>query len=458
MVEPTGPDARALPAFPPDFTWGVATASYQIEGGVHEGGRGCSVWDMFSHTAGKVHAGETGDVACDSYHRWADDVRLLSALGVDAYRFSIAWPRIQPDGCGPSNDVGIDYYDRLVDALLAAGVEPVPTLFHWDTPQALEDDGGWLNRDTAHRFAEFAATMATALGDRVQRWITVNEPFVVMSFGYALGVHAPGRILLGDAFPAGHHQLLGHRLALRAMRDVLPPTARIGITNNYGPVVAVSEDVEDVAAAELLDTLHNRAFTDPLLLGEYPERLVAYYGGAGLACVHDGDLTTIGAPIDFLGVNYYNPNRVGRPSPGNPLGFELAPPDPTYEVTGFGWPIVPSAFTGLLSTLRERYGTRLPPILVTENGASFDDVPDSAGRVDDMKRIDYLASHINAVHDAMAAGVDVQGYFVWSLMDNFEWAEGTSQRFGLARTDFDTLVRTPKASFDWFRGVATRDS
>jgi beta-glucosidase len=441
--------------FGDDFTWGVATASYQIEGGVDEGGRGVSVWDTFSHTPGKISTGETGDVACDSYHRWRDDVALLARLGADAYRFSIAWPRIQPTGRGAVNAEGLAYYDRLVDALLAAGVEPVPTLFHWDTPQALEDDGGWLVRETAYRFAEYADVVGRALGDRVHRWITVNEPFVHMSFGYALGLNAPGQMLLSAAFPAGHHLLLGHGLAVEALRGVVLD-AQVGITNNYGPVVPTSDDRRDVAAAAILDALHNHMFTDPVLFGAYPDLLNEYYANGGMDGIADGDLSTISTPIDFLGVNYYNPDRVGRPSPGNPLGFELAPPDPAYATTGFGWPIVPEAFRELLTGLHARYGERLPPILVTENGAAFDDMPDAGGRVDDPDRIDYLRSHIAAVHDAMAAGVDVRGYFVWTLLDNFEWSEGTSQRFGIVRTDFDTLERIPKASFDWYRSWIAR--
>ena len=427
--------ADALPSFPPSFLVGVSTASYQIEGAVREDGRGLSIWDTFSHTPGRTRDGDTGDVACDHYHRWPEDVGLLAELGVDAYRFSIAWPRIQPDGSGPANIKGLDFYDRLVDALLERGIAALPTLFHWDLPQALEDRGGWLDRDTAARFGEYAGLVAEHLGDRVRRWITLNEPVVHMAQGYAFGNHAPGRELLFGALPVAHHQLLGHGLAVRALRA--HGAAEVMITNNLTPVIG-----EDKAAGYAYDGFHNRLFTDPILRGSYPDFLAA-----GLAdCVRDGDLEVIATPIDALGVNYYNPTRVGAPGEESPVPFEVLPIE-GVPTTAFGWPVVPDGLYDLLTGLRDDYGDALPPIYITENGCSTDDV------VNDAFRIDYLDAHLRALHRAITDGVDVRGYFVWSLLDNFEWAEGYSQRFGLVRVDYDTQTRTPKDSFHWLRAA-----
>jgi beta-glucosidase len=448
-----------LPRFPAGFVWGAATASYQVEGGWDADGRGPSVWDTFSHSAGRVRGGDTGDVACDSYHRWAEDVALLAELGVDAYRFSVAWPRVVPTGrpADGVNDAGLDHYDRLVDGLLAAGVTPLPTLYHWDLPQALEDDGGWLARDTASRFADYAALVAERLGDRVRRWITLNEPFVQMAFGYALGVHAPGRTLLLDALPAGHHQLLGHGLAAAALRAAGPH--EVLLTNNCTPVTAAGPagadgapappDAADRAAAEAYDTLHNRLFADPVLLGRYPD-LSAFGVQDDPPWLADGDLAVIGVPPDGLGVNYYTPTQIARPGAGSPLPFtqlEVAAP----RRTAFGWPVVPDGLRRLLVGLVERYGAALPPVWVTENGCSVDDALGPDGRVHDDDRVDFLAGHLHALHEALESGVDVRGWFVWSLLDNFEWAEGYSQRFGLVHVDFQTGRRTPKDSFDWLR-------
>jgi beta-glucosidase len=434
--------------FPPDFTWGVATASYQIEGAVDEDGRGRSVWDTFSHTPGRTRDGDTGDVACDHYHRWPEDVRLMAGLGVTAYRFSVAWPRIQPTGSGPANPAGLAFYDRLVDGLLAAGIEPVATLFHWDLPQALEDGGGWLARETAERFAEYAGIVGAALGDRMSRWITLNEPFVHASAGYALGQHAPGRTLMTGAFPATHHQLLGHGLAVAALRGTGP--AAVGITNNLAPAHPATDDPADAEAARRVDGLQNRVYTDPVLLGRYPDDLAWLYRDADLSTIRDGDLTITGAPIDFLGVNYYFPSLVRAAGPDNPLGFEFAERAGVPR-TAFGWPVVPESMTELLVLLRDRYGSALPPILVTENGAAYDDEVGADGRVSDVDRVAYLDAHLRAVRRAMDAGVDVDGYFCWSLLDNFEWAEGYSKRFGLVYVDYPTQRRIPKESYEWYR-------
>ncbi len=435
-----------MPRFPAGFAWGAATAAYQIEGAVAEDGRGPSVWDTFSHRAGAVRNGDTGDVAADHYHRWPEDIELMSALGIAAYRFSIAWPRVQPGGQGPANERGLDFYDRLTDALLAGGITPIPTLFHWDLPQPLEDEGGWLSRDTAYRFADYAQLAAERLADRIPHWITLNEPFVVMSMGYGLGTHAPGRTLLLGALPAAHHQLLGHGLAAAALRSA--GARQVAITNNYAPAWPASNSPADVAAAAAYDTLQNRLFTDPVLLGAYPD-LSAFGLGADPDYVRAGDLWLISGPIDALGVNYYAPARLSA-LPDGPLPFQREP-IPGYPVTAFGWPIVPAALRELLLLLRERYGQALPPVYITENGCSTDDVVAPDGAVDDQPRIRYLDGHLRALHEAITAGVDVRGYLTWSLIDNFEWAEGYSQRFGIVHVNFATQQRTPKASFSWYR-------
>ncbi|MER8187981.1 GH1 family beta-glucosidase [Kitasatospora sp. NPDC094015] len=432
---------------PVGFRWGVSTASYQIEGAVEEDGRGHSVWDVFVERPGAVKDGHTGRVACDHYHRYREDVSLMRELGLDGYRFSIAWPRVQPSGSGAVNAAGLDFYERLVDELLGAGITPLPTLFHWDLPQALEESGGWLARDTAYRFAEYTSAVVERLGDRVPAWITLNEPFVHMVYGYALGIHAPGRALMLDALPAAHHQLLGHGLAASVLRQ---HGRQVLIANNLTPVRAASDDPADVAAAAAYDALHNRLFTDPLLLGRYPD--LSAFGVDLDDFVRDGDLAAISGPgLDGLGVNYYNPTRISAPG-DDALPFAEAPIDGVPR-TAFGWPVVPDGLRELLVGLRERYGSALPPITITENGCSVADEVGPDGAVDDRFRIDYLAGHLDAVARAVAEGVDVRGYYTWSLLDNFEWAEGYHQRFGLVHVDFETQKRTPKASYAWYRDL-----
>ncbi|WP_329097706.1 GH1 family beta-glucosidase [Actinomadura citrea] len=424
---------------PEDFRWGVATAAYQIEGAVGEDGRGPSTWDTFSHTPGRTRDGHTGDVACDHYHRWPEDVALMAGLGVDAYRFSIAWPRVQPSGSGAVNAQGLDFYDRLVDGLLTAGIAPAATLYHWDLPQPLEDAGGWMERDTAYRFAEFSYLAAERLSDRVDMWITLNEPVVVTAYGYAFGVYAPGRTLLLDALPTAHHQLLAHGLAVNALRS--RGARRVGLTNHYSPAWAASP--ADQPAADAFDAFMNRLFTDPVLLGRYPDLM----GDAPY--IRSEDMSVIASPIDFLGVNYYNPTRIATPAEG-PLPFDIV--DITeYPTTGMGWPIAPDAFLSLLRTLDSRYD--LPPLHITENGCSFADEPGPDGAVDDPARIEFLDAHIAAVRTAVDEGVDIRGYFAWSLLDNFEWAEGYHPRFGLVHVDYETQKRTPKTSYGWYRDL-----
>ena len=361
----------------------------------------------------------------------------------------IAWPRIQPGGSGAVNTAGLDFYDRLVDGLLARGITPMPTLYHWDLPQQLEDTGGWMAQDTRVPVRRVQSLAAERLADRVPTWITLNEPFVVTAFGYAFGIHAPGKALMLDALATAHHQLLGHGLATSALRAA--GARQVAITNNYSPAWPASVSAADLAATAAYDALHNRMFTDPVLLGRYPDLTAFGIGDGGPECVRDGDLEIISAPIDALGVNYYTPTRLSA-LPDSPLPFQIEA-IPGYPVTAFGWPVIPAGLTEVLTTLHERYAGQLPPIYITENGCSVDDEPDAAGVIDDQPRIAYLDAHIRAVADAIRAGVDVRGYLVWSLLDNFEWAQGYHQRFGLVHVDFATQRRTPKASFAWYRDM-----
>ncbi|MGW0764344.1 GH1 family beta-glucosidase [Streptomyces sp. NPDC002676] len=424
-----------IPRFPAGFLWGVSTSAHQIEGAVGE--REASVWDAFTAGPGRVKDGSTAAVTCDHYHRYPQDVALLADLGVDAYRFSISWPRVNSPG-------GLDFYDRLVDELCAAGVRPVPTLYHWDLPAALD----WLDRDTAARFAAYVSVVAERLGDRVHKWITLNEPAEHTLLGHALGVHAPGKQLLFDALPVAHHQLLAHGLAVRALRAA--GATDIGVANSHGPTWAASKEQADVEAADFYDVLLNRMFAEPILLGAYPEGIGELMPGDVAA-----DLLVIAEPVDFYGVNYYAPTRVGAPQgTETEFGGITMPAELPFSVqeiegrpvTDFGWPIVPEGLTELLTGFRDRYGDRLPPIVITENGCSYEGI-------DDQDRIAYLDAHIRALHAASQAGVDVRGYFVWSLMDNWEWAEGYARRFGLVHVDYATQQRTPKASYHWFRDV-----
>ncbi|MFE2170053.1 GH1 family beta-glucosidase [Streptomyces sp. NPDC059447] len=446
-----------VPPFPAGFLWGVSASAFQIEGSPTADGRGPSSWDAFTREQGRVKDGSNAEVATDHYRRYREDVALMAELGVDAYRFSVSWSRVLPDGHGPVNRAGLDFYDRLVDELCAAGIAPTPTLFHWDTPLALEERGGWLERDTAERFAAYASVVAERLADRVPMWITINEPAEVTLLGYGLGEHAPGRQLVFDALPAAHHQLLAHGLGVQALRAA--GARRIGIAASHSPVWAAGESDEDRAAAELYDTLTNRLFADPILTGAYPDGLDSLLPGPVAE-----DLKTISAPLDWYGVNYYNPMLVGAPTPAAasafggieiPSGLPFAIRDiEGYERTDFDWPVVPDGLRELLTTLRERYGDRLPPLYITENGCSYGDGPDpDTGRVEDARRIAYHDGHLRALHQAMAEGVDVRGYFIWSILDNFEWAEGYRQRFGLVHVDYETLARTPKESYAWYRDL-----
>jgi len=442
--------------FPSDFVWGAATAAYQIEGAADADGRGRSVWDTFSHQPGRIADGSTGDVACDHYHRWASDVRLMAELGLTGYRFSVSWPRVQPDGTGAANPAGLAFYDRLIDALLEQGISPMLTLFHWDLPQPLQDAGGWLNRDTTARFAEYADLLGRQFADRVDYWMPVNEPNVVTFFGHVVGMHAPGSRLGWDALPVAHHLLLGHGLSVQALRA--HGAKRVGAANNHSPVWAASESAADQDAAAGFDDLWNRLFADPMLLGRYPERIADRFAEFA------DDLPTISQPLDFYGMNYYNPARIeaagpesqqiSAASPVSPaewLGFRRAPIT-GYPLTDFDWPVIPAGLTEVLAQLAERY-PGLPPVIITENGCSYADGPGPDGRVRDDRRIEFLDGHLRAVLQAIDAGVRVSGYCCWSILDNFEWAEGYQQRFGLVHVDYRTLVRTPKDSYAWYAEV-----
>jgi beta-glucosidase len=431
------------PLLPPGFRFGASTASYQIEGAATEDGKGPSIWDTFTHEPGRIVDGSTGDVACDHYHRFTEDLDLMERLGIGGYRFSISWPRIQATGSGHVNADGLDFYERLVDGLLERGIQPMATLYHWDLPQPLEDEGGWLNRDTVERFAEYAALVGERLWDRVEHWIPVNEPNVVTMLGYGSGTHAPGRTLLFDALPVAHHLLLAHGRAAIALRAV--GAGSIGCANNHAPIWPASDDEADVGASKLFDAMWNGMFSEPMLFGRYPRDLAPLLEDV----VHAGDLATIRQPLDFYGVNYYHPIRIAAAREDAPMPFEERELV-GYPTTDSDWPVVPDSLREWLITLRARYRAALPPIMITESGCSYGTAPDAAGVIDDAARIEYLDAHLRAVATAVRAGVDVRGYYTWSLMDNFEWAEGYTQRFGLVYVDYETLERIPKRSFEWY--------
>ena len=434
--------------FPHNFLWGAATSAYQVEGSPLADGAGPSNWHRFSHTPGRVHDGETGDVACDHYRRYADDVALMRRLGINAYRFSISWIRVMPRGRGATNPAGVDFYDRLVDALLGSGIEPLVTLYHWDLPAALDDLGGWLNPEIAQWFAEYAAVMFRKLDGRVKLWTTLNEPWVSTDAGYLHGVHAPGHRSPFEAPIASHHLLLAHAEGVRTYRA--EGRHRIGLVVNLEPKYAASDDADDLAATARADAYMNRQYLDPVFLGRYPDELAEVFGEAWPRWPAD-DVTLIRQPIDFLGVNYYTRNVTRFDPRAWPL--RAAPvPQKRATHTETGWEVFAPGLTRVLTWVKERYGN--PPVYVTENGAAFYDPPSLDGdRVADPLRIDYLRKHLAAVHAAIAGGVDVRGYFVWSLLDNFEWSAGYGKRFGIVHVDFETQTRTPKDSAGFYADV-----
>jgi beta-glucosidase len=468
----TASDSRPLTAtrhFPPGFLWGAATAAYQIEGAAAEDGRTPSIWDTFARTPGKVFEGHTGDVATDHYHRFRDDVRLMAELGLNAYRFSVSWSRVQPTGRGPAVQKGLDFYRRLVDELLAHGISPTLTLYHWDLPQDLEDAGGWPHRATAERFGEYAALVADALGDRVGRWTTLNEPWCSAFLGYGSGVHAPGRTDPVAALRAAHHLNLGHGRAVQALRAALPAGAEVSVSLNVHELRPLTSAPEDIEAVRRIDAVGNRVWLGPMLDGAYPQDLLADTAHlTDWSFVRPGDLAVANQPLDVLGVNYYTPTVVAKvrdgdaaprddghgasaysPWPGaDDVAFHQAP----GERTAMGWAVDPTGLYDLLMRLAGEHPGL--PLLITENGAAYEDEPAPDGSVADPERIAYVHGHLEAVHRALTDGADVRGYFLWSLLDNFEWAYGYAKRFGAVRVDYATQTRTPKASAHWYAKVA----
>jgi beta-glucosidase len=452
--------ADPISTLPPTFRFGVATSSYQIEGAVAEDGRTPSIWDTFCRVPGAVENADTGDIACDHYHRMPEDVALIADLGIDTYRFSVAWPRVQPGGRGPVNPAGLAFYDRLVDELLGRGVDPWLTLYHWDLPQELEDAGGWPARDTAYRFADYAMLVFDRLGDRVKTWTTLNEPWCSAMLGYAYGLHAPGRRDFGAAIAAVHHLLLGHGLAVQRMRAAATGPVQLGITLNLGTADPATDSAADREAARAADGLGTRLYLDPLVHGRYPADVVDDLAASEVRIpVEPGDLSVISAPLDLLGVNYYfgqlfsGVDEQGRTHDALGLPVRRAVPR-GRPVTAMGWEILPECFTSLLVRISHDYPGL--PIVITENGAAFGDRPDAYGFVRDGDRTEFLAAHLGAVARARQLGADVRGYFAWSLLDNFEWAHGYAKRFGLVRVDYRTQVRVPKRSAMWYRDTIRR--
>ncbi|CAO3428524.1 GH1 family beta-glucosidase [Azospirillum doebereinerae] len=443
--------AAPVVSFPEGFVWGCSTSAYQIEGAVAEDGRGPSVWDTFSHSYGRIANGDNGDTACDHYHRYPEDIELMARAGMKAYRFSIAWPRVMPQGVGAVNAKGLDFYDRLTDSLLARGIEPWPCLYHWDLPQALQDKGGWLNRDIAGWFTDYALAVTARLGDRAKRWVMLNEPSVVAIFGHGTGGHAPGITGRLNCLKAIHHQNLAQGTALAALRK-----AGGGKNWQLGTVLALQPSWpvggldSNYPASLMWDALWNRSCLDPLFKGRYPEQLAGDF--AGIA--KPGDLAIIRQPIDFLGVNYYS-RMHQQVDPQGLFGTGYGSAPEGTRRTGMEWPVEPDGLTEILVELQESYGN--PPVYIAENGADYPDTVGPGGRVQDDDRIAYLRGHILAARNAIDEGCNVKGYMVWTLLDNFEWAEGYRRRFGLVQVDRKTMTRTPKASYDWYADVVRKN-
>jgi beta-glucosidase len=454
----TTSEADLIARLPAGFRWGVATSAYQIEGATDVDGRTPSIWDTFCRVPGAVHNGDNGDVACEHYTRMPSDVALIKDLGMDTYRFSVSWPRVQPHGTGGVNPAGIAFYDRLVDELLAQGIDPWVTLYHWDLPQELEDAGGWPVRDTAYRFADYSMLVFDALSDRVDTWTTLNEPWCSAMLGYAYGAHAPGRRDFPAAVSAVHHLLLGHGLATERMREAAPRKLDIGITLNAATAYPASDAEPDLEAARRADGMGARLYLDPLVHGRYPADVIADLAAQGVVIpVQDGDLATISAPIDVLGINYYFSQQfTGFAEDGSTVDAEGLPISRTLPLnrprTAMDWEIVPEGFTDLLVRISQDYPGL--PMVITENGAAFDDVPDANGFVADEGRTAYFTSHLAAVATAIDQGADIRGYLAWSLLDNFEWAYGYEKRFGIVRVDYDTQKRTPKQSALYLKDLA----
>jgi beta-glucosidase len=439
-------------ALPADFLWGAATSAFQIEGSPSADGRLPSIWDDFARIPGAVEGADTGEVACDSYRRWPEDLALLRQLGVRSYRFSIAWPRIQPTGRGPANVAGLDHYDQMVDDLLEAGIRPFTTLYHWDLPSALQHSGGWTSRETSYRFAEYAAIVAERLGDRVSDWVTLNEPLCSAWIGHMEGRMAPGIRDLRCAVHASHHLLLAHGLAVQALRSVATTTPSVGIVNNLSPCEPATDTAADIEAAMRADGHTNRWWLDPLVGRGYPVDMVELYG-IELPVMH-GDMETIATPLDFFGLNYYFRQKIAAEPRVATLGFRQVPVEGA-TTTALGWEVHPAGLTEMLLRLTKDYDA--PALYVTESGSAWTDEPDANGYVADHQRTAYLLDHVDAVADAVGQGAPVQGYFAWTLLDNFEWAYGYRPRFGLAYVDYATQRRVLKLSGKTYRDLIDRN-
>jgi beta-glucosidase len=446
-----------------EFLWGTATSSYQIEGAAYEGNRGASIWDTFSHTPGLVKGGDTGDVAIDHFHRYKEDIKLMADLGINSYRFSIAWPRLFPHDMDHVEEQGIDFYNKIIDELLAHGIVPAITLYHWDLPQYLEDRGGWANRETAYAFAKFSRLCAEKFGDRVTNWITLNEPWCTTYLGYYIGVHAPGLKNLEKTVAAAHHTALAHGLGTRAIREVRPDV-KIGLTVNMANFLTDSTDSDTAKAWDIVDANQNRWWIDAFIYGKYPQCLIDAYGENLTKVFLDGDGELLKVTTDFLGVNFYSDGFIGKARPtDNPMSLHSPYP---YDVTAnmempeslmigrtdFGWPITPAGLGNLLVRIHKEW-PQIPSLYVTENGCAFNDEPQADGTVQDLRRVKYLEEHVASMQSAIDRGAPVHGYFAWSLLDNFEWAEGYSKRFGLIFVDFETQKRTPKQSYFTYQSI-----
>lgn len=449
-----------MATFPKDFIWGAATSSYQIEGAANIDGRGPSIWDTFSKTPGKVARGESGDVANDHYHRYPEDIQIMKELGLQSYRFSFAWPRMFPNGDSVREERGFEFYDRLIDKLLEANIEPLATLYHWDLPQALQDKGGWVNRDIANHLADYSAAVVERFGDRVKKFSPINEPWVVAWLGYGIGIHAPGITDRRSAFAAAHHTVIAHAAATNAMRAVRNDILTGPVLNQARHVADDLNDPAQAHAADIGDAHQNRFWMDAIMKGAYPQVLLDNYGDELTSVIKGGDLEAAQVKNDFIGINYYFDNRIGKSLGGKPEWhsisgmFELDIDEtPLGPLTDMGWPLTPNGLEDLLVRWHKEYGAQLPDIYITENGAAYDDGPDANGVVNDQRRIDYLQTHLKAISNAIAQGSPVKGYYQWSLMDNFEWALGYDKRFGIVHVDFDTQTRTIKESAKWYSDV-----
>ena len=450
--------------FPSNFLWGAATAAYQVEGAAAEDGRGLSIWDTFSHTPGKTDNGDSGDIACDMYHRYPADIELMQGLGIKGYRLSISWSRLFPDGDEVREERGFAFYDNLINNLLAQGITPYITLYHWDLPQALEDKGGWRSRETVAAFGKYAAAVAEHFGDRVKHFAPINEPWCVAWLGHGLGVHAPGIADRSTAFKVAHHTVIAHATAVNAMRAVRSDLKIGPVLNqaNY-PADDPSDPVQAHASA-ILDAVQNCWWMDAIFYGKYPEILVEEFGSEFLDAILPGDMELAQTPNDWLGINYYFDTRVGASDAAKTVQFDNSAllgltidSTPVGELTDMGWPITPEGLSGMLIRWHKEFGIRLPQIFITENGCAYPDGIDHTGKINDQRRIRYLDKHLNALLDAIDEGVNIGGYFQWSLLDNFEWSLGYQKRFGIVYVDYNTLERTPKESAHWYSEVIKRN-